>query len=87
MEQSKLESLLEAVVNTAVGFVVSLALWRVVGPMMGYEVSMTDNLIITTIFTVVSIGRGFVMRRIFNAGLHRAIHSFARRIYVRHTTN
>jgi len=84
MQQSKLESLLEACASTAVGFVVSFGLWQVVGPMMGYAVTTGDNLIITSIFTVASIARSFVMRRFFNAGLHRVINSFVRRLYVTH---
>jgi len=84
VNQTKLESLLEASVNTAIGFFVALWTWQfIVAPLMGYIVTMRDNLVITGIFTVVSVARGYVLRRFFNAGLHRAIHKLARAIHGR----
>lgn len=84
MNQTKLESLLEACINTAIGFFVALWTWQfIVAPIMGYIVTMADNLLITGIFTVVSVARGYVLRRFFNAGLHRAVRNLARIIYVR----
>lgn len=74
MRQSRLESLIEASLNTASGFVVSLIVWRfLVAPMMHLPLDMASNLVITSIFTVVSILRSYIWRRFFNAEIHRAI--------------
>lgn len=81
MNQTKLESLLEASANTAIGFVVAFLTWQLIAaPLMGYEVTFRDNLIITSIFTVASVVRGYLCRRFFNAGLHRVVQSTAKRI-------
>ena len=82
MNQTRLESLLEAIINTVIGFVLALGTWQfIVAPLMGYVVTMKDNLLITGIFTVVSVSRGYVLRRFFNAGLHKAIKLITRRVY------
>lgn len=81
MKQTKLESLLEANLNVGIGFVISLLFWTyVVVPVWQLPVSMHENLQITGCFTLLAIARGYVMRRFFNAGLHRAVHNFVRRI-------
>lgn len=66
MSQTKLGSLIEASMSTASGFIVALVLWQLVGTFMGYKVTLHDNLIITSIFTVASIARSYVWRRLFN---------------------
>lgn len=74
MNQSKSESFVEACLNTASGFVVSLLAWRwIVAPLMGLPLDMQSNLIITGIFTVISIVRSYIWRRFFNKGLNRAV--------------
>lgn len=65
--QRKRTSFFEAVSNTAVGFGISLAVWTwVIVPVWGLPVSMVDNLAITGLFTVVSIARGYLLRRLYN---------------------
>jgi hypothetical protein len=67
MTQSKRGSLLEASLNTASGFVVSLIVWRfLVAPMFGFSLDMETNVAVTSIFTVVSIARSYAWRRLFN---------------------
>jgi len=65
--QSRLESLIEQLLNIGSGFIVSLLLWSyVVVPVWGLRVSTHDNLAITALFTVASIIRGYCWRRWFN---------------------
>ena len=65
--QLKRHSLLEACLSTASGFIVSLILWIVVVvPVWHVQVAMFDNLAITAMFTVASVARSYVWRRIFN---------------------
>ena len=66
MSQSKLGSAVEAWVNIAAGFGLSLLVWQTVGPSFGYNVTWHDNVQITTIFTGVSFVRSYALRRVFN---------------------
>lgn len=67
--QSRRHSLIESVASTAIGFVASLALTAIVLPAYGHDVTFGQNVQITLIFTVASIARSYVVRRVFN---HRA---------------
>lgn len=64
--QSKKMSLVETCASTAIGYLVALATQMVVFPLFGLSVSLTANLWIGAIFTVVSIVRGYAVRRLFN---------------------
>ena len=80
MKQSRLESLVEASLNTASGFIVSLLVWQwVVAPAFGLPVDWVMNFWITGIFTVVSILRSYLWRRFFNAGINRWVYRLIRK--------
>lgn len=65
--QSKRQSMIESWASTAVGFLISLAVWAlIVNPLYGLETSAKEGFGITVIFTVVSIIRGYYTRRFFN---------------------
>jgi hypothetical protein len=66
MKQSKKQSLIESMVQTIIGLGTSLALQMTLYPVLGIPVSFNQNLIITGAFFVVSIIRGYFIRRIFN---------------------
>jgi predicted DNA-binding transcriptional regulator len=81
MRQSKRESLVEACINTASAFFLSLLIWQyLVAPLYGFRVSWQDNFGITTIFTIASILRGYVWRRVFNRGWNRAVMRWIRNV-------
>ncbi|WP_236273903.1 hypothetical protein [Pseudomonas congelans] len=63
-------------INTAIGYLVALLSQLVVFPMVGIDVPFSTNLIIGAWFTVISVVRGYIIRRWFNARLKNA----ARRI-------
>ena len=64
--QSKAESWLEATLNVASGYVLALVVWTyVIKPLWSLDVSLGDNVVITGIFTVVSVLRSYVWRRAF----------------------
>ena len=73
MTQTRLQSLIEALVNVAIGMVVSVLLSLVVYPLFGHAFTLGQNIGITIIFTIASIVRSYVVRRWFNAALHRAV--------------
>jgi hypothetical protein len=60
-------SLIEAVANVVVGLVVAILTQIVVFPVLGLQASLGQNVRLALVFTVVSIGRGFVLRRLFEA--------------------
>jgi|TARA_R110000803_G_scaffold182277_1_gene244600 hypothetical protein len=67
MKQSKFMSLIESLLNVAIGYVVAVVTQLVVFPNFGLDVSLSDNLLIGAFFTVVSIARSFAVRRLFEA--------------------
>ncbi len=65
--QSQKHSVVEAVVNTAVGFAISWAVWVfIVAPLFDIPYHHGQGFAITCIFTVTSLLRSYVLRRIFN---------------------
>ena len=65
MTQSRRMSLIEAIINTVVGLALAVGIQLAAFPVFGIKVGIADNLIIGVIFTVVSIGRSYVLRRLF----------------------
>lgn len=66
MSQSKSASLVEALSSTAIGFALSYIAGLFIFPLFGLSVSAAQNFWITVAFTVISIARGYVLRRLFN---------------------
>ena len=67
MRQSRRMSLVEAVTNVVVGFAVALLTQIIVFPVFDLEVTLGENLAISGLFTLASICRSFVLRRVFEA--------------------
>lgn len=67
MEQSKTMSFVEATTSSFIGFVVSVFANLLVLPLFGFDVKFYESLSITMIFTVVSVIRAFVIRRLFSS--------------------
>ena len=81
MHQTKLESLAEVTLNVAIGWVIALLTQLIVFPLFGINVTVGEQLSISVIFTVVSIIRSYVIRRWFNAGIHRLVVTFVKKVY------
>lgn len=67
MKQSRLMSFIESALSTLAGFGLSLFCQWLFLPMLGVAVTFTQNIAFAIIMTFVSIGRQFIMRRIFEA--------------------
>ena len=65
MGQSRYMSAVEAVVSTAIGYIVAVATQMVVFPIFGLRVGVIENLGIGLAFTAVSIVRSYLVRRLF----------------------
>ena len=64
--QTKKFSLIESITNTLVGLIVSFLVQIIIYPLMSITVRFEQNIVITLIFTIVSILRSYILRRIFN---------------------
>jgi len=64
--QTKKYSLIESITNTFIGFMVSLVAQIIIYPVMNIKVTFSQNIKITLIFTIISISRGYIIRRYFN---------------------
>ena len=68
--QSRLQSFLESVANVVLGYGVALGAQLLVFPLFGVVIPLSSNLAIGIIFTLVSLVRSYLLRRLFNL-LHR----------------
>jgi hypothetical protein len=59
-------SLIESLVSTFIGLVISFVIQLIIYPVMNIPVRLEQNIIITLVFTAASIGRGYIVRRVFN---------------------
>lgn len=64
--QSKKMSIIEVLLNTAIGYFVAIATQIMVFPLFDIHTSAGENFAIGAIFTVISIVRGYFVRRLFN---------------------
>jgi hypothetical protein len=58
-------SLIESVANTGAGFLVSLLIQLSLFSLMSIETTTTQNLTMSGVFTLASLVRGYLMRRVF----------------------
>lgn len=66
MAQSRIGSLAESVVNVLVGYGVAVGAQIAIFPLFGIHLPVSDNLLIGVLFTVVSLVRSYLLRRLFN---------------------
>jgi hypothetical protein len=67
MTQSRRMSLIEAVTNVAVGYMLAVVTQVMVFPWFGLHPSLGENLALGGIFTAISLVRGYALRRLFEA--------------------
>lgn len=72
MNQTRRGSLIESFMNILIGYGVALASQLAIFPMFDIHISLGTNLWIGAWFTVISLVRSYIIRRWFNARLHRA---------------
>lgn len=64
--QSKKQSWLECFTNIAIGYTINLTAQCILFPMFGIYIHFHEQLMLGTIFTVISIARQYVLRRTYN---------------------
>ena len=65
-KQNKKQSLIESLTQTIIGLATSLLIQIFLYPMLNIPVTFSQNVIITLVFFVVSVIRGYLIRRLFN---------------------
>jgi hypothetical protein len=80
MNQTKLESLTEVIINVIIGWIIGLLTQLLVFPIFDIHISFGDQFWISVVFTVVSIVRSYAIRRWFNAGIHKVVVKFIRKL-------
>ena len=63
--QSRLHSFIEAVANVVLGFGIAILTQMAVFPLVGLRVPMDRQLLIGLAFTLVSLARSYLLRRLF----------------------
>lgn len=58
--------MIETAASVAIGYLVALASQLAIFPLFGIHATLSDNLLIGAWFTVISIIRGYFVRRFFN---------------------
>lgn len=81
MQQTRLVSLIETLLNTAIGFLVSFAGWPIAAAMTGIEYGHGQHVAVVAFFTALSVARGYVIRRWFNSGMHFAAVIVAKKVW------
>lgn len=66
MSQTKRNSFIEALTNTAIGYGINYAANLIIFPFFGMHISPKANIILGLIYTGISIVRGYILRRVFN---------------------
>ncbi len=77
MSQSKLGSFIEACINVVIGFTINYIANLLIFPLFGMSISLSDNLLLGIIYTLISIARSYIIRRWFNARIHKVAGKFS----------
>ena len=65
--QSRLMSVVEAITNVVVGYLLAIATQLALFPVFGLTVTLTENLLLGAMFSGTSLARSYVLRRLFEA--------------------
>ena len=65
MMQSRAMSLIEAATNVVVGYVLAILTQLLMFPLFGIKVAFHEHLAIGFAFMVISLARGYLLRRLF----------------------
>jgi hypothetical protein len=77
MTQTRIGSLIEACINTIIGFSINYTANLCIFPLFGMHISPGNNFLLGLIYTVISVVRSYTIRRWFNGRLHKLSQSLA----------
>jgi hypothetical protein len=73
LKQPRRHSLVEAIANTVVGYLLAVLTQLAVFPQFGLDVPLAQSLVLGGIFTVLSLVRSYTLRRAFEAWRTRQV--------------
>ena len=65
--QSKRESMIETLTSVFVGWLIGVILNLTILPLFNYNITVVDSLLVSLVYTVISVVRGYLIRRFFNS--------------------
>lgn len=65
--QTRRGSAVEALTGTIVGFLLAIWVQRLLFPALGHDLALAENALVASVFTLLSVLRGYCLRRLFNA--------------------
>jgi membrane protein implicated in regulation of membrane protease activity len=65
-QQTKKNSILESITNTTIGVLITFIFSPIIYDMVGIEYTYSQLGMATILFTILSIVRGYIVRRFFN---------------------
>lgn len=66
MKQKKFESLIEAIANTFIGFIITMMVYPLVNWICDIHMNVGQATLSTLLFTIISVARSYCIRRFFN---------------------
>ena len=65
--QTRQASAVEALTGTIVGFLLAIWVQRLLFPALGHDLALAENALVASVFSLLSVLRGYCLRRLFNA--------------------
>jgi hypothetical protein len=78
--QSKTGSFIEACINVLIGFWINFCANLVILPLIGFHITVGQNLYIGLLYTMISVARSYVIRRWFNYYIVKTAQSISSRV-------
>ena len=78
--QTKTGSFVEACINVLIGFWINFFANLVILPLIGFQITISQNLYIGVLYTIVSVARSYVIRRWFNYYIVKTAQSISNKI-------
>lgn len=72
MSQTRTGSFIEAWINVLIGFSINYIANLLIFPLFDMHISLSDNLLLGLIYTLISVVRSYAIRRWFNARIQQA---------------
>lgn len=66
MKQSRIDSVMESLVNIVIGLTINFTANMLIFPLFGWYITASQNILIGVIYTVISFVRSYLIRRAFN---------------------
>jgi hypothetical protein len=77
VSQTRKGSFIEAIINVIIGFSINFVANLLILPLIGFQITVGQNLFIGLLYTIISIARSYCIRRWFNYYIVKAARSLS----------